>query len=215
MSRGIETFRARLSARAGRPHAPAVSGALRALGAFAIAGGIPPASRTRALSACCEILDNACRHGSRGRGECTVEMQASLAGEDLRVVVRDDGLGFDARSALLDDVRGQASPAHAPHTQGGLSRAAALSEELRIDSDSHGTEVSLAFRTYGAAFDQHQLDLSDRDWLDPATARAVLHALRDGDSPSELALSPAMAVTVGRLLAGRSPDQEANQALWG
>jgi anti-sigma regulatory factor (Ser/Thr protein kinase) len=207
----IESFRARLTARAGKSHAPAVSGTLRALGAFAIAGGLAPASRTRALSACCEILDNACRHGLGDRAECTVEVRATLAGRELRVAIRDDGRGFDQRAALLADARGPAGGAHA---QGGLARAAALSEALRVESDAHGTEVTLAFATGGAAFDEHGLDLSDRDWLDPTTARELLRALDGGADPAELVLSPAMAVTVGRLLAGRTPDQELNQALW-
>ena len=51
-------------------------------------------------------------------------------------------------------------------------------------------------------------------WLPPALARRVLESLTGNGSEPLYNLSPALAVTVGRLLTGATPRQRAERALW-
>ena len=56
------------------------------------------------------------------------------------------------------------------------------------------------------------IDLSELDWLTPGMSRRVLEILRDEDSTDAFHLSPAMAVTVGRLLTGPIIEPTTTQA---
>lgn len=187
--------------------ASSVELAARELCAFALASGISPAARARIASATSEIVDNARRHGyCRGTGRIRVE--AHLEGGDFVVRVGDEGIGFDA-SALdardLDDT-----------LRHGLARARALAEELEIESrPEHGTRVLLVFRVSSVAFEEESgIDLSELDFLGPELSRKVLHALRESREQDLFHLSPALAVVVGRLLAGPDPRRGVEQALW-
>ncbi len=187
--------------------ASSVELAARELAAFALRCGISPAARARIASATSEIVDNARRHGyCRGQGRIRVE--AHLEGADLIVRVSDEGIGFDA-AALdardLDDT-----------LRHGLARARALAEELEIESRPEGgTRVLLVFRASSVAFEEESgIDLSELDFLGPDLSRKVLHALREGREQDLFHLSPALAVVVGRLLAGPDPRRGVEQALW-
>jgi len=184
-----------------------VQAAVRALAAFALRRGIGPTPRVRIASACCEVLDNARRHAyPHAQGALHVEAQARPG--ELVVRMRDEGCGFAAERALLELGRGAREAR-------GLSRAAALAERMRIESGAHGTAVELSFDLTPSLFEEErELALSELDWLDPVTARTALRAIRRGDAESACELSPAVAATLGRLLAGRNQDQQQNAALW-
>jgi len=180
-----------------------VEDALRDLAAFLVARGISPTTRTRALSACAEVLDNVLRHAWPLPQAGRATLRACLEGRDLRVTISDTGAGFDA-------------DALAQLAEGGLARARALAEDLRVESRPHGgTRVELGFVAYHVDFDDDDtIDLSELDWLPPALARRVLESLTGAGSEPLYNLSPALAVTVGRLLTGATPRQRAERALW-
>lgn len=180
-----------------------VEDALRELAAFLVARAVCPTTRTRALSACAEVLDNVLRHAYPLGVDGRAALRARLEQRDLRVSIADRGAGFDA-------------PAVAHAAQGGLARARALAEELRVDSRTGaGTRVELDFVAWRVDFDEDDtIDLSELDWLPPALARRVLESLTGAGSEPLYNLSPALAVTVGRLLTGATPRQRAERALW-
>jgi CheY-like chemotaxis protein len=169
------------------PSAPAsVELAARELAAHALRCGISPAARARIAGAAGEAIDNARRHGyAAARGRIRVEAQLE-AGE------------------LHDTLR---------H---GLARARALAEELEIESrPGGGTRVLLLFRASRVAFeDEGGIDLSELDFLGPELSRRILSSLREGKGEHSFHLSPALAVVVGRLLAGPDPRAGIEQALW-
>ncbi|MBK7642509.1 MAG: response regulator [Planctomycetes bacterium] len=184
-----------------------VEQAARELAAYALRCGVSPAARARIGSAASEIIDNARRHGyCRQRGSIRVE--AELDGADLSVRISDQGIGFDA-SAL------DASGLH-DTLRHGIARARALAEELEIESRPEGgTRVLLVFRTSQVAFEEeHGIDLSELDFLGPELSRRILNSLRQGKEQDLFHLSPALAVVVGRLLAGPDPRPSIEQALW-
>ena len=108
-----------------------------------------------------------------------------------------------------------AGPMREPATSG-LARAAALAEELRLESaPGRGARVTMRFAAYRVRFDEcDEIDLSDLDWLTPGMSRRVLESLRCDDPDVLFNLSPAMAVTVGRMLSGPTPEQSVQMALW-
>lgn len=190
------------------PSAPAsVELAARELLAYALLCGISPAARARIGSAASELIDNAFRHGY-GRGRGSIRVEARLDGSDFSVRVSDEGIGFDAlvleASGLHDTLR---------H---GLARARALSEEVQIESrPGGGTRVLLVFRASRVAFEEEGgIDLSELDFIGPDLSRRMLHALREGCEADPFQLSPALAVVVGRLLAGPDPRPSIETALW-
>ena len=181
--------------------------AARAVLAYALEAGFGPAGRARIGGALADVIDNAVRRGyPSGRG--LVHVQAEVRGNELVVTVRDEGVGFEP-SALDQDVL--ARPLHS-----GLARVAALSDGLAIDSaPGRGTCIVLRFFRTSAAFGEADgVDLSDHDFLAPAEARAVLQALRRREPADLQPLSPALAVVVGRLLAGPNPRALVERALW-
>jgi len=190
------------------PSLPAsVELAARELLAYALRCGISPAARARIGSAASELVDNAFRHGyGRGRGQIRVEGQ--LDGADFSVRVSDEGIGFDA--LVLEACQLHDTLRH------GLARARALSEELQIESrPGGGTRVLLVFRASRVAFEEEGgIDLSELDFIGPELSRRMLHALREGRDADPFQLSPALAVVVGRLLAGPDPRPSIEKALW-
>lgn len=179
----------------------------RELVAYALRCGISPAARARIGSAASELIDNAFRHGY-GRGRGSIRVEGQLDGGDFSVRVSDEGIGFDAlvleACGLHDTLR---------H---GLARARALSEELQIESrPGGGTRVLLVFRASRVAFEEEGgIDLSELDFIGPDLSRRMLHALREGQDADPFQLSPALAVVVGRLLAGPDPRSSIETALW-
>lgn len=189
-----------------RSEPAAAERAAKDLVAFALRCGVGPASRARLGSACAELVDNAARH-AYPVDPGPVRVSAELDPRDLVLVVRDEGIGFDAMDAGLDRIH------HA--LDGGFARASALSENIRIDSQpGWGTQVQLRFSVYRADFDEAHVDLSELDFFTPQTARKVLEAVQRRGSGDLFHLSPALAVTVGRLLVGPDSDRVLQAALW-
>jgi len=179
----------------------AIERVLRELCAFLVGQGIAPAARARALTATAEVLENAARHAYAAAPAGRVELSATPRRHEIEIEVIDHGAGFDP----LDATR-----------EGGLARAAALAEDLRVTSrPGQGTRVSLRFSATRVDLDDGEgLDLSEMDWLSPALARRVLAGVEHGRPGPFYSLSPALAVTVGRLLAGAAQRQRAERALW-
>jgi CheY-like chemotaxis protein/anti-sigma regulatory factor (Ser/Thr protein kinase) len=190
------------------PSAPAsVELAARELAAHALRCGISPAARARIAGAAGEAIDNARRHGyaaARGR----IRVEAQLEGAEYSVRVSDEGIGFDAAALEAGELHDT--------LRHGLARARALAEELEIESrPGGGTRVLLLFRASRVAFeDEGGIDLSELDFLGPELSRRILSSLREGKGEHSFHLSPALAVVVGRLLAGPDPRAGIEQALW-
>jgi anti-sigma regulatory factor (Ser/Thr protein kinase) len=184
--------------------ADSIEKALRELCSWLVRRSVTPAARARVLTATAEVLENTARHAYGAGLGGRVELAAALESHELCVEVRDDGTGFD--------------PGHLPQEarEGGLSRAAALAESLRVTSQpGQGTRVVLRFSARGVDFGEDVVvDLSEHDWLSPALAQRVLASLADPEAGPFYNLSPALAVTVGRLMAGSTERQRAERALW-
>jgi len=160
--------------------------------AFCLRHDVPSSARARIAGATSEILDNALRHG---RGE-RVRVRGRCERNRLHVEIEDAGPGFDASSAVAAMPPGPALT--------GLSRAKSLSDGFTLSTTPEGgTRVSLSFCVASIAFESG-VDLSEADFLTPREARDVLLALLEGETPEVTGVSPAIAVVLGRLLAG--PD---------
>jgi len=180
---------------------------VRDLTAQLVRWGLGPTVRARVATAAVEVLDNAVRHAyPLEPGKLQIEAQCD--GREVVVRIRDRGLGFDAS--------GQAAGAPHDPARSGLARACALSEALRIETaPGAGTTVELRFAAYRSSFDEHgAIDLSELDWLTPGMSRRVLEILRAEGAEGTFHLSPAMAVTVGRILTGAPAAASAQEALW-
>jgi CheY-like chemotaxis protein len=184
--------------------------AARDLVAQLVRWGIGPTARVRLATAAVELLDNAVRHAyPLGPGAAgPIEVEARCDGRQIELAVRDRGIGFEAPPGD--------SPVLRDPARSGLARAAALAEDLRIaTAPGAGTAVDACFAVYRSAFDERgAIDLSELDWLTPGMSRRVLEILRAGRAEEAFHLSPAMAVTVGRLLSGARPLESAQEALW-
>jgi hypothetical protein len=154
--------------------------------------------------ACAEVLENVCRHAYVERPG-RLWLEAELGGRDLAVTISDEGLGLDPVAVRV-----------AAQHHSGLDRAAALSESLELNAEpGRGTSVTLTFSVYRVDFDEDPaVDLSELDYLTPALARRVTETLCGPDRGAALHLSPALAVTIGRLLAASTADRGAHEALW-
>lgn len=180
----------------------------RAAASFALAHGLGPATRARIASALAECVENAMLH-AYPLEPGLVRVRLSIRGEEAVAEVSDEGLGFDAAEVALD---GFESPLH-----NGLARLACLCEEVDLDArPGKGTRVRLRFSLYRIALGEAgDLDLSERDHLAPEDARDVLHQVQALGRGDELILSPALAVVVGRLLAGPDLRRRVELALKG
>jgi anti-sigma regulatory factor (Ser/Thr protein kinase) len=177
--------------------AESVEEAARAAAAFALAHGLGPATRARIAGALGECVENACVH-AYPLEPGPIRVRLAIRGAEAVARVEDDGVGFDVADAAHDCFE---SPLH-----NGLARVACLSEDLDLDSrPGAGTRATLRFALYRVALgEEGDLDLSERDHLSPEDAREVLHQVQALERGNELVLSPALAVVLGRLLAG--PD---------
>ncbi len=92
----------------------------------------------------------------------------------------------------------------------GLARMSALAENLLVRSGVNaGTQIEMRFTIFTACFDESsQTDLSELDWFSPQMARTVVQSLDDPEHPRAFQFSPALAVSIGRLLSGPRPLQD-------
>lgn len=186
--------------------------AVRDVGAFAVRAGLGPAARARLCSATHELGENARQHAYPSRVGA-VRVRAQAHGREAVVEISDRGVGFDAIAAQLDGV-GAPISGDVEECRG-LTRVAALVEDLRLESSPRGTRARIAVEGAPVALAEEPLaDISDADWLSPDQALAVLRAAREGLTPDMVGVSPALAVSIGRLLAGRTEVQAAQAALW-
>ena len=178
--------------------------AVRDLTAELVRWGLGPTARVRIATGAVELLDNAVRHAYPVRDEPSpaqpVEFEAECDGREVRLWVRDEGIGFDADEVVSNAVRDP--------IPGGLARAKALSERMEArSSPGHGSEVELHFSAVRGAYDDHgSIDLTELDWLTPGMCRRLLEILRTESGNGAFNLSPAVAVTLGRLLSGPAPS---------
>jgi anti-sigma regulatory factor (Ser/Thr protein kinase)/ActR/RegA family two-component response regulator len=188
-----------------------VGWAARELSAYLMERGVVAAHRVRIASALSELVDNASRHAyPRGQGEVLV--RAVVERTRVHLEIADRGTGLDPCSRL-ESVRpalpGRRGTPGATGTGTGLGRVERLCEALAIRSAEPGTSVELLFELTPVRFHEEPEDFSEIDFLDPARARALLESLRRGDTDLS-SVSPALAITIGRLLAG--PDPSSRQA---
>jgi hypothetical protein len=144
-----------------------------------------------------EIVDNASRHGGLGEGD-RIRVLARFEKNWLHVEVLDGGAGFDPSAPAAALPIGPALT--------GLARAKALCDGLSLaTSPGAGTRIGLRFCVSSVAFPETEDDLSEADFLTPRMARDTLLALMEGKTPEVTGISPAIAVVLGRLLAGPDP----------
>jgi len=177
---------------------------LRDIAAFATQRGIGPTCRARACTAAGELIHNVLAHAYEF-SEGAFRVTATLERRDFVLQISDQGLGFDS-DELADEVMADG---------GGLRRAAALAEDIDVRSEpERGTTVTLRFGAYRVDFEGcDHADLTEYDFLTPETSRELLATLQLEDGESFFQLTPALAVVVGRLLAGPDPKRLAAQAL--
>lgn len=169
----------------------------REIAAYCVRHGVPASARARIAGAACEIVDNALRHARLGEGAC-IRVRGRLQKSWLHLEIEDSGAGFDPGSP----------GAHLPlgPALSGLARAKALSDGFALGSSPGvGTRVDLRFCVSSIAFSEVG-DLSEADFLPPRLAHEVLLALLEGETPEVTGVSPAIAVVLGRLLAGPDPS---------
>ncbi|MFT7487039.1 MAG: CheY-like chemotaxis protein [Candidatus Paceibacteria bacterium] len=181
-----------------------VENCLRDLAAFAIRRGVGPTCRARACSAVGELVENVMRHAYPD-AEGSVRMSVTIDERDLTITIIDDGVGMDTAEIIADLME----------FQGGLSRAAALSEDIDLRADiGVGTTVQLRFGAYTVDYSgADKADLTELDFLTPETTRQILSTLELEGAESFFQITPALAVVIGRLLAGPDPERLVAQAL--
>jgi CheY-like chemotaxis protein len=183
--------------------------AARDVAAWCLRSEVAPATRARIASVVTELVDNAARHAYDATdcvSEDPIEVRAEMDARSLLLEVRDHGRGFDVVACELERMTCRAS---------GLARVSALAEDITLRSNEHdGTRVRARFTVSTADFDiDGRIDLTELDHLSPDTARELLATL-DEDPHAPIVLSPALAVVVGRLLAGPDPRRALQRALW-
>ncbi len=117
------------------PAEPATVGRLRrAISAFAAGGGVSGAGLDDLRTCASEAVTNSIVHGFRdGRPPGTIDVSAEFRGEELVVVVSDDGMGFTPRT-------------DSPGLGLGIPTIGALSGSMSIGvSPSGGTQLCMAF----------------------------------------------------------------------
>ena len=185
---------------------PAVERAAREVSAYALRCSLSPSARARVATATAELVENVVRHAYPGRTG-TVSIEVVVDPRRLTLRVADTGVGCDSQASVIATLRAS--------TDGGLARVSALSEDMRVETDGRGTRVVVVFDVFRVLFDEGDaLDLTELDWLAPETTRGLLDLLgADANGPA-LHLSPALAVTVGRLLTGPDKRRVLQTALW-
>jgi DNA-binding response OmpR family regulator len=184
-----------------------VERAARELAAHGLALGLGPSCRARIASAAAEAFDNVRAHAYPAGEDRGFEVEADVQEREILVTVTDRGVGFDPACV--------AEHAFDSALHNGLARAACLAEDVQLDSrPGGGARVTLRFAAYRSAFDEDQgLDLTEVDFLTPELSKQVLRALELAEA-DPFRLSPALAVSIGRLLAGPDPRKRLQLALW-
>ena len=179
----------------------------REVAAFALRRGIGPACRARIAGACGDLLENVERHAYPG-GSGPVEVRAEVTRGELELVVKDQGIGFDPVLVTTGSM--------SRSLDGGLARCTALSESVQLEAaPGEGTTARVTFSADTTQFDDGETaDLSDLDYLSPASVRRVLETLEHEHAADLFHLSPALAVIVGRLLVGPDPRRALQMAMW-
>lgn len=170
--------------------------------------GAGPSCRTRIVSAAAELFDNVRRHAYPGSDSGSFRVRVDADDRFIHLAVSDQGIGFEP---------GEVSEyAFDCPTHNGFARIACLAEDVQIESGGQGgSTVSLRFAAYRVDFDEDDhIDLTELDYLTPELARRVLLTLQEDTNDDPFRLSPAMAVAVGRLLAGPDPEKRLQLALW-
>ncbi len=171
----------------------------RNLSAWLLVRGIAPSTRCRIATALGEGLENAVRHAYPG-DIGPIEIEANLHDRDVELSIRDrgDGMTESQKFDATDSEKG-----------GGFSRMCALSEELSLATHANlGTHVGMRFSAHRTHFDEDErTDFEDFDFLAPDHVRALLDDIEGPGGHDVVHISPALAVTIGRLLAGPSPDR--------
>ncbi|MCC6408130.1 MAG: response regulator [Planctomycetes bacterium] len=190
-------------------NADGLDAGMRELLAQLVRWSFGPSTRARIAGATHELVDNVLRHAYPKR-EGSYDLRAELDGRELVVTVTDQGSGLDPIGIAVGSLADVHDGAHS-----GLARVAALAEDLRIEAAlGRGTRVTLRFAAYRVQFDEEEaIDLSELDYLTPEMSARVLAGLRGEDEPS-YNLSPALAVSVGRMLAGPTVKKSLQVALW-
>lgn len=181
---------------------------LRELLSFALRSGLGPTARARIGTACAEVIENTWEHGYAGV-EGTLHVRAHVDLHDFEIELRDEGAGFESFSVAAQALDGP--------LDSGLARAGSLAEDLRLESSpGQGASVHLTFAAYRVEFDDEadSLDLSDWDYLAPEFSRRLGDEISIAGETSAMNLSPALAVVVGRMLAGPAPLVRAMRTLW-
>lgn len=172
---------------------------------FALAKGVGPACRARIGTAVSEVLHNACEHAYPDADRPgSIQLEARMDGQRLLISIRDLGCGFESESLGSDWIGG----AKGSVIDGGLARTAALAESCQVTSKpGDGTTIQLTFSAQRVMFESEpaQVDFSDHDYLGSRTARQVLERLAEDGADDCFHLPPALAVSVGRMLAGPDP----------
>jgi CheY-like chemotaxis protein len=174
------------------------------LAAFALRHRVGPTCRARACSALGEVLSNVTEHAYPAE-DGLFRVTASVDSRELKVTVRDDGVGMETRGVAVEYMS----------TGGGLSRALALSESLDVRSTpDRGTTVQMSFGATRVDYvGPDQVDLTELDFFTPQMAQQIISTLELNGAESFFQLSPSLAVVIGRLLAGPDPARIAAQAL--
>ena len=184
-----------------------VTGVLRELTACLLLAGCSPSVRARAAGATAELLVNALEHGQFG-GSTWVRVVARANAGRILIEVSDLGAGLEAHLAHQALSAGES----------GLARAAALVERLTCETNPSGTGTLVRLELDGRCvrwdLDGGE-DLTEQDFLEPEQAKRVLATIRALPQAPEVQLSPALALVVGRLLAGAPQRVRVEQGLWG
>jgi anti-sigma regulatory factor (Ser/Thr protein kinase)/CheY-like chemotaxis protein len=161
--------------------------------------GVAAPHLARVLCATAELVDNVLRHAHpEGAPSETFTVETRVRRSHVHVVVRDAGRGFDARRSRLESL--PAALPSSPLAQrplNGLSRVAALAEELDVLSDEKGSTVRLDFELYPVRFDGGELPTA-AECLPDAVRRRI--ASLPGDQADPADLHPVMGLALHRLL---------------
>lgn len=102
---------------------------------------------TEILIAAGEAAGNAVRYGKRPKGRSEIRVRCLLDGEDVVVVVADDGPGFEVADG---DVAEPEQPDPLAAGGRGLFLMSKLSDSCRVESTPEGTTVTLVRRAFDA-----------------------------------------------------------------
>ena len=196
-------------------HEEAVAAAVRQALAAWTQLGFGPCTRARAATVLHELLDNARRHAFADEGgHAWLELTEVHGGFELAVC--DAGVGFAAEEARL------AARTKREGVPSGLGLVEALCDRFDLSSSTGtGTRACCTFLDRPAEWSAvketgygRELDLSDHDHLPPQLLRRLLRRAHSEHDGTWAHLPAALAMTLGRALAGPLDPTRAHGALW-